>query len=230
MKSIMKYLTLAIALACGVFAHSLADVHKIYVGSLGADSGAALIREKLIGRLLQSGKVTVVTSLQDADAVLTGVGQLTGRDYLTATATNQVATANAPAGDAEFSKVCGMTYGEAAKLDSEWADACREGDRKRKIADSRGPYCHVKAPGSIGTWTMADAAEIKRDMDSDKTTKMMRWLQSGRAYFITHADWVQAVERSGNFSKIEMIKSSLASRKPKSMMWIATSQLDEGGK
>ena len=117
MKSLMKYLT---SLSSGLWrvCHSLADVHKIYVGSLGADSGAALIREKhcQAGPIGESNRCDFTS---DADAVLTGVGQLTGRDYLTATATT-VATANAPAGDAEFSKVCGMTYGEAAKLDSEW--------------------------------------------------------------------------------------------------------------
>ena len=53
----------------------LSDVKKIFVGSFGNAEGADLIREKIIVRLVKSGKLTIVESPEDADASLTGVAE-----------------------------------------------------------------------------------------------------------------------------------------------------------
>jgi S1-C subfamily serine protease len=50
----------------------LRDVRKIAVESLGNTDAAGLVREKLINRLVASGKLIVVEDSSDADAVLTG--------------------------------------------------------------------------------------------------------------------------------------------------------------
>ena len=53
----------------------LKDIKTIYVGSFGNDKGADLIRAKVISRIVKSGRLQVVESEEQADAILTGVGQ-----------------------------------------------------------------------------------------------------------------------------------------------------------
>src|SRR5438128_10358886 len=53
----------------------LGDIKKIYVASLGTADGADVIREKIIARLVQSGKVAVVESSEEADATLAGIAE-----------------------------------------------------------------------------------------------------------------------------------------------------------
>lgn len=50
----------------------LKDVRRIAIESLGNTDAAGLVREKLINRLTESGKLTVVEDSFEADAVLTG--------------------------------------------------------------------------------------------------------------------------------------------------------------
>ncbi|HXG33323.1 MAG TPA: hypothetical protein VNJ11_08155 [Bryobacteraceae bacterium] len=57
-------------------ASTLRDVKKIYVDTFGTAEGADLIREKLINRLVRSGRVSVVEDPGVADAVLIGIGQI----------------------------------------------------------------------------------------------------------------------------------------------------------
>lgn len=51
---------------------SLTDVKKISVASFGSTEGAGLVREKLINRIVGSGKIVVMEDPSDADAVLNG--------------------------------------------------------------------------------------------------------------------------------------------------------------
>jgi hypothetical protein len=51
----------------------LGSVRRIAVDSLGQADAAILVREKLMNRIAQSGQITVVEDLGDADAVLGGV-------------------------------------------------------------------------------------------------------------------------------------------------------------
>ena len=63
------------------------DVKSIYVASFGDGDGSELIRSKIISRLVKSGKVTVVETSDHADAILTGVGELSKTTYYNANAT-----------------------------------------------------------------------------------------------------------------------------------------------
>jgi hypothetical protein len=53
---------------------ALSSVHKIYVGSLGNEDGAEAIRQSIIVHLIQSGKLTIADTPEEADAVLSGLG------------------------------------------------------------------------------------------------------------------------------------------------------------
>jgi hypothetical protein len=55
----------------------LSDVRKIYLGDFGMGEGSDLVREKLRVRLMESGRFTVVESIEAADAVLTGAAGVT---------------------------------------------------------------------------------------------------------------------------------------------------------
>ncbi len=57
-------------------ANTLSEVRKIFVDSFGTSEGADLIKEKLINRLVKSGRVTVVENRDAADAVLSGIGEI----------------------------------------------------------------------------------------------------------------------------------------------------------
>jgi S1-C subfamily serine protease len=50
----------------------LADVRKVAVMSLGNTQGADLVREKLINRIAESGKIVVVENSSDADVLING--------------------------------------------------------------------------------------------------------------------------------------------------------------
>jgi hypothetical protein len=89
------FLLLLLALVLGAqSAQRLSDVHKIFVGSLGGGDGANVIREKIIARLVQSGKVTIVNVPAEADAFLTGARQATAREHYGAIATTTIASAS----------------------------------------------------------------------------------------------------------------------------------------
>ncbi len=53
-------------------ADGLNEIHKIYLGDFGAGEGADLVREKLRLRLVETGRFSVVESVDAAEAVLTG--------------------------------------------------------------------------------------------------------------------------------------------------------------
>jgi len=53
--------------------HALRDVKRIVVEPLGGTEAAALVKEKLINRLIASGKLDVVTDPDSADAILKGI-------------------------------------------------------------------------------------------------------------------------------------------------------------
>lgn len=55
---------------------TMAQVKKVCVGSLGNKQGASELREKLIERLRKSHDVQVVESASDADAVISGSGEI----------------------------------------------------------------------------------------------------------------------------------------------------------
>jgi hypothetical protein len=70
----------------------LRNVKTVYIASFGVEQGAEMIRAKVLAGLVKSRKLEVVESEGDADAVLTGIGQvstqpdpLTGKDHADAT-------------------------------------------------------------------------------------------------------------------------------------------------
>jgi hypothetical protein len=70
---------IVLLIATGAFASeatSLREVRAVYVGSFGNAQGADLIREKVINRLVKSGKVSVVQEPESADAILIGVAEI----------------------------------------------------------------------------------------------------------------------------------------------------------
>ena len=71
----MRVLVLSFVLAAACFGQSLKDVKVIYVDSLGSAEGADVIREKVINRLAQS-HLSVVLDREQADAILTGIGEV----------------------------------------------------------------------------------------------------------------------------------------------------------
>ena len=72
----------------------LQDVKKVYVGSFGDGPGSELIRSKVISRLVKSNRVEVVEVPDQADAILTGVGELSKTTYYNANATSTNANAS----------------------------------------------------------------------------------------------------------------------------------------
>jgi hypothetical protein len=55
---------------------SVSQVKKVYVDSLGDKKGASELREALIARLRKSREIQVVASAGEADAVITGSGEV----------------------------------------------------------------------------------------------------------------------------------------------------------
>jgi hypothetical protein len=70
------------------------DIKSIYVGSFGDGDGSELIRSKIISRLVKSGNVAVVETPDHADAILTGVGELSRTTDYSASATANSANAS----------------------------------------------------------------------------------------------------------------------------------------
>jgi phosphate transport system substrate-binding protein len=67
--------------AHGQTATSLKNVRKVYVGSLGSDSGADELKRELIHNLGRGGHFTVVSQVTQADAVIDGKGELWVKGY-----------------------------------------------------------------------------------------------------------------------------------------------------
>ena len=59
----------------------LAQVKKVFVGSLGEKKGAAELREEMIKRLKGNQAVQVVATAAEADAVMTGSGETWVKGY-----------------------------------------------------------------------------------------------------------------------------------------------------
>jgi hypothetical protein len=60
----------------GQTAETLSQVKRIYVGSLGTKQGASSLRAKLILRLRKARGIEVVASPSEADAIITGTGEV----------------------------------------------------------------------------------------------------------------------------------------------------------
>jgi hypothetical protein len=60
--------------------HRLRDVHKVYLAPLAGNAGG-IVREQIVGKLVQSGKVMPVDTLAQADAQLTGVATMESQQY-----------------------------------------------------------------------------------------------------------------------------------------------------
>ena len=61
----------------------LSQIKKIYVDSLGAKKGSAELRDALVKRLRKVRGLEVVSTKEDADAVITGTGELWIKGYYT---------------------------------------------------------------------------------------------------------------------------------------------------
>ncbi len=93
--AVVLSVTASLGLLCAQDAvQRLQDVKKVYVGSFGDGPGSELIRSKLISRLAKSNRVEVVEVPDQADAVLTGVGELSTTAYYNANSTDTNATAS----------------------------------------------------------------------------------------------------------------------------------------
>jgi hypothetical protein len=57
-------------------AETLPQVKRVYVGSLGDKQGATELHDKLIGRLRKARGIAVVASPAEADAIITGSGEI----------------------------------------------------------------------------------------------------------------------------------------------------------
>jgi hypothetical protein len=65
-------------------AQTLSQVKKIYVGSLGDKQGATELRNKLIQRLRKSSSIEIAASPGEADAIITGTGEIWIKGYSSA--------------------------------------------------------------------------------------------------------------------------------------------------
>jgi len=72
----MRALAVLVVLAMASLGQTLKDVKAIYVDSFGNAEGADMIREKVINRLAKSQSVLVVLDIEKADAILTGIGEV----------------------------------------------------------------------------------------------------------------------------------------------------------
>lgn len=71
-----------LGMSCAQTAESLAQVKKIYVGSLGEGKAAAEMRDRIEDRLRASRKFQVVPSAAEADATVTGTGRIWTTGYV----------------------------------------------------------------------------------------------------------------------------------------------------
>jgi hypothetical protein len=74
---------ISVALLGQTTVHQLKDVKRVYVGTFGEAFGADVIRSKVIAHLVKSHQIDVVENEEQADAILTGAGQVApgGRGY-----------------------------------------------------------------------------------------------------------------------------------------------------
>jgi hypothetical protein len=63
-------------------AATLSQVKKIYVGSLGDKQGATELRNRLIQRLRKSSSIEISASPGEADAIITGTGEIWIKGYI----------------------------------------------------------------------------------------------------------------------------------------------------
>jgi hypothetical protein len=106
-------------------AKNLGSVHRIYVDSFGATDGANVIREKVINRIFKSGLLSIVTDPNQADAIMTGIAEI-----------SQEVTYAAQVNDGQGSASGGTTYDATlvVKLISKdgiilWVDEAKPGSR-----------------------------------------------------------------------------------------------------
>jgi len=72
----MRILALLVVAAVTTLGQDIKSIKTIYVDSFGNAAGADMIREKVINRLAKSQVVSVVMDVDKADAVLTGIGEV----------------------------------------------------------------------------------------------------------------------------------------------------------
>jgi phosphate ABC transporter phosphate-binding protein len=75
-----------VSVAVAQKAETLSNVKKVYVGSLGNAKGADAIRHRIADRLRASHKVEVVSTQDEADATVTGSGQVWVTGHISASA------------------------------------------------------------------------------------------------------------------------------------------------
>jgi hypothetical protein len=63
-------------------AATLSQVKRLYVGSLGAKQGATELHDKLIKRLRKARGIEVVANPSEADAIITGTGEIWVKGYI----------------------------------------------------------------------------------------------------------------------------------------------------
>jgi hypothetical protein len=85
----MSALSAALLVSCIAFSTSMAQtaatllqVKRLYVGSLGQKQGATEIRDKIVKRLRRGSEVEIVASPNEADAVITGDGEIWVKGYI----------------------------------------------------------------------------------------------------------------------------------------------------
>jgi hypothetical protein len=63
-------------------AQRLSDIKKVFVAPLGTDTGAEIIRQKIINRLIKDGTIAVVETADNADATLVGASEMSHNGYI----------------------------------------------------------------------------------------------------------------------------------------------------
>lgn len=111
---------------------NLQDVKSVYVGSFGDGPGSELIRSKITSRLVKSGRLEVVEVPGQADATLTGVGELSKTAYYNANATTT--NANASGGTKYHATAGARLLNKEQKI--LWADEASNGFFKRSASSS----------------------------------------------------------------------------------------------
>jgi len=113
-------------------AQELQSIHKIFVGSFCNGEDADLIRSKVITRLVKSGKIEVVQSAEQADAMLTGGGSISKSTYYHASSTD--GTGNASGGTKYHATAGVQLISKDQKI--LWADDTSNGFFSRSASSS----------------------------------------------------------------------------------------------
>jgi len=132
----------AVALLCASFAtvpllaegeaKRLQDVKTIFVGSFGDGPGGELIRSKVVSYLVKSKRIDVVESVDSADAILTGAGELSKSEYYSANANSTNANAS---GGTRYHATAGVRLINKEKKIL-WADEASNGMFYRSASSS----------------------------------------------------------------------------------------------